>query len=726
MKLKLTFLALWATVLGLHLSLSAQTQSLMNGVTLDKHLVKTLENADVDQDIRVIVTFSDAKIARQGRELLSQYGGAFTGPEFMVLPLQGVYANPSEIYAFTEIDGVLGIWQDRPNQTEMKQAVIVSSVKDTWEDTEFTVLNDGLPVLGRGVGVLVNDSGFDGDDTDLEDGIRIVQNVKGTGTDTWIEDNGPDNDQSGGHGTHCLGIVGGDGSHSNGKIVGVAPKAQLLGYGSNGGLLILDTAGGFEYTARHAKDYNIRVMSNSFGPLSDDITEYEPNHPLNIATKVLADMGIVVVFSAGNDGPEDGTITGNYKTAPWVITVSNGTKAGGLANSSSRGKPDPNGSHPSQRADITVDGVDYLWENRPTVTAPGTQIVSVRATASALQGTSVLADAGADLEPNEVPFYTVLSGTSMACPHVAGIVALMMEANPKLDWRACKAIIQRTAIGSMPGVIHERGTGYVNAHAAVAAAFHGLCAAPEGAAYEQLYGLNADQSFGFDTDAWKTCPLNSEVAERLKVVVPDIGAEAQCGANSPTVLDSAGETPTAAKDILSVAFTNETATTFDVVLTVAEGLDDVVANVPDVLTNYWDVHFTLDKTSSAEGTANTPVNYIISSYKEVTGNQFILTVKSNQSNTRPSTEDEYRDVITGAWTDNTITWTVDKSLMNYKSMPSTPFVTDADRTGPAPNTADMLSSWKAFTYTRPGLTTPDGAGNYDDSAEGDCFKTFAE
>ena len=57
----------------------------------------------------------------------------------------------------------------------------------------------------------------------------------------------------------------------------------------------------------------------------------------NIATKKLADNGVIVVFSAGNSGSGEGTITGNFKKAPWVITVAAGDKTGNLASFSSRG-----------------------------------------------------------------------------------------------------------------------------------------------------------------------------------------------------------------------------------------------------------------------------------------------------------------------------------------------------------------------------------------------------
>jgi serine protease AprX len=278
---------------------------------------------------------------------------------------------------------------------------------------------------------------------------------------TYVE-NVPNTDSTGGHGTHVAGIVGGTGALSNGKHEGVAPGANLIGYGSGAGLFLLDTLGGFDYTLTHQTQYGIRVITNSWGTTSDVATDFDPNDPINVATKRLYDRGVVVVFSAGNSGPNAGTITGNYKKAPWVIAVAAGDKQRGLAGFSSRGRAGVGGT-------VTVDGQTFTWYDQPSVTAPGVKIISTRVVSPV--GVLGTPDDVKLIEPAYIPFYTTLSGTSMAAPHVAGIVALMLEANPQLTPAQVKKIIMDTAT-DMPGYqTFEVGEGYVDAYASVDRAF---------------------------------------------------------------------------------------------------------------------------------------------------------------------------------------------------------------------------------------------------------------
>jgi hypothetical protein len=733
----------------LFFSARAQNFPQVNGVTLGPGVERYKEKWK-DSTV-LILTYKNKESAEEARRLLRQQGVPFEGPAFEELPIQGVKVAGKDVEWLTRLPGAFGIWQNRKLHGDLHQAVIASRVKDAREDHNFISLNRGLPITGRGVGVLINDSGFDGEMTDIESKDsaghprRMVQNVKSAGVGTWVENAGADNaadirdtDQGGGHGSHCMGIVGGDGRYSNGKYKGVAPGSALIGYGSGAGLSILDVNGGFDYALAHAKDYNIRVMSNSFGTTADTtFTSVDMSDPTNIATKMLTERGVVVVFSAGNSGPGNGTITGNYKTAPWVVTVGNGLKTGELASSSSRGRPQGGNSNNNEavQGTMTVNGTNYLWENRPTVTAPGTDIVSVRATAGPVGYTGITTEVS-ELTPQELPYYAILSGTSMACPHVAGITAMMMEANPQLEWRAVKAILQRTAV-PMSEKKYQAGAGYVNAHAAVAAAFYGLCDVPPGSDYNTKYGLASDGSFGFASEAWKTCPLKGEVASRVKLTMPSLtGVQSECSANVP-LTDPTGPSdvnggttppnPPPYFDIKQVTISNETATTFDVTMEVAGSLLLSPPGGPSpTAQHYYDVHFVLDKVSP-EGTAPEPqVAYIVSSWDVAGTKNFRLTVRTGDGTTRPNTNALHYQPISGSWNtaNNTITWTVPKASLNVSKVPASTS-TAGERNGRAAKKGDRLKSWEAYTYERVALLTPDGPGVYNDRAEGQCFKTLS-
>ena len=71
------------------------------------------------------------------------------------------------------------------------------------------------------------------------------------------------------------------------------------------------------------------------------------------------------------------------------------------------------------------------------------------------------------MSANELPYYTTGSGTSFSAPHVAGVIALMLEANPQLTPAQVRDILQRTATPLSGYYIHEVGAGMLNSHAAV-------------------------------------------------------------------------------------------------------------------------------------------------------------------------------------------------------------------------------------------------------------------
>lgn len=425
-------------------------------------LDSALSTAGLNDTFEVIVTFDkDGPLDSTDIDLLGELG--LPGLTMQALPMAAVVATPDQIAALDASPEIRSLWLNEELQYDNALETALTGVDRV--RTDFNLRTDmGLPYSGKGIGVLVNDSGVDGQHPDLRN--NVVQNVLAQANPRsssdllpihWQEDVA-DTDIAGGHGSHVAGIIAGTGSASAGLQEGVAPGADIIGYGSGAGLFILDTLGAFDYALVNQIRYNIRVVANSFGSTGGVGADFDPDDPTNIATKKLTDRGVIVVISAGNSGSGENTITGNFKKAPWIITVANADNNGQLNDSSSRGKPGGGGT-------VTVDGETYTWEDRPTVTAPGTNVISVRAKSDPLSGL------GADPEDGtDAYYYTSKTGTSMSSPHVSGIIALMLEANPRLSWREVKQILQDTAT-NMPGREDwEVGAGYVNAYAAVSTA----------------------------------------------------------------------------------------------------------------------------------------------------------------------------------------------------------------------------------------------------------------
>ncbi len=348
------------------------------------------------------------------------------------------------------LPGLVSVFQDAPLDYKLAE-----SVKFIGADTARQTYS----VSGKGVGVGIIDSGVDATHPDL---THVAKNVKLVGplTDTpaggYLYVDLPNTDTSSGHGSHVASTIGGSGAASAGSARmrrGVAPGATIVGVGSGDGLSILYALQGFDYLMKPEirETYNVRVISNSWGSSG----EFAPYNPISLAAKRAYDAGMVVVFAAGNEGPGANTLN-PYSASPCVISVAAGDKKGYLASFSSRGRSGDANVHPD-------------------VTAPGVSISAARAL-TGLAATTV--------PDTDNPRYSTISGTSMATPHISGVVALLLEANPKLNLDGVLSLFKKTsramyyaepaASGFDPNqvVVKKReewevGYGYVDANAAV-------------------------------------------------------------------------------------------------------------------------------------------------------------------------------------------------------------------------------------------------------------------
>ncbi|HVG19665.1 MAG TPA: S8 family serine peptidase [Blastocatellia bacterium] len=464
-------------IVALALALSVGA-SLSNAATLSPTLQSTLATASDGASVGVIIVSFNTTSGLNSSHIDVLRGLGIT--KGLTLNKLGMVATPAtagQARSLAANPAVRSVWSNDRLYYFMNQARVLAGVDRLRQDRALTLANGGQPVTGAGnFSVVINDSGVDATHGDLSFGTHVIQNVQLlTDTDTLSGftsllalENQPNTDSHVGHGTHCAGIVGGSGDRSSNIYQGVAPGAKLIGCGSGYGLFVLNALGGFEWSLSNQFLYNIRVISNSWGSSGP----FDPNNPINIATKTASDQNIICVFAAGNSGPGKGTYN-PYAKAPWVIGVAAGTKEGGLASFSSRGLP------ASERFGNSDPNDDF---DAPTITAPGTgrefetnaakftsDLVSVRAISNVVANGST---ADTEIPISYLPFYTQISGTSMATPFVAGTVALMLDADSTLTPEQVKSILAATA-SRMPGREDwEVGAGYVNSYAAVDKVFN--------------------------------------------------------------------------------------------------------------------------------------------------------------------------------------------------------------------------------------------------------------
>src|SRR4051794_2862880 len=249
-----------------------------------------------------------------------------------------------------------------------------------------------------------------------------------------------------GHGTHMAGVIAGDGTTTFGAYEGSAPEARLVSVkvaGWDGATDVSTVIAGLQWVVSNRARFGIRVVNLSWGT---DATQGYGVDPLDRAVERAWAAGLVVVVSAGNQGPAAGTIT-KPADDPFVITV---------------GATDTNGTAtdlddtvaPFSSAGPTAGGL-----SKPDVLAPGVSIVSDRAPASTVDTFRPTARFGASMFKG--------SGTSQAAAVVAGVAARMLDVDPTLTNDEIKGVLMATANRRLaaPGA----GAGEIDAAAATTA-----------------------------------------------------------------------------------------------------------------------------------------------------------------------------------------------------------------------------------------------------------------
>ncbi|MGP4082297.1 S8 family serine peptidase [Pseudalkalibacillus sp. R45] len=429
-----------ALIIGLFFAAQSNHQAQASSIEIDDALTNVLSAAGNQFIVEAVITYDTMPSADEIEEL---EGFGLTTKTFKNLPMVAIQGTKLEVDSLLSAGiNALSIFYDKNLEYKLRDSRQLIGAEQVWNDLGYT---------GEGTTVAVIDSGIDATHPDLPLGDKVVQNVKflvgnslfSDGSESLYLENVPNTDTSSGHGTHVAGTIAGNGTSSDGLYTGVAPDAKLVGLGTGEAISVLWALEAFDYVLENQDEYGIDVISNSWGTTG----EYSPNDPINVASKAAYDAGMVVAFAAGNEGPDNDTLN-PYSAAPWVISVAAGTKDKQLADFSSRGIPGDELIHPD-------------------ITAPGVDIVAAKSSTGLVMNLLGTTTDITYIDPAHLPYYTTASGTSMATPHISGVAALMLEANPDLTPDEVFDAMVNTADPMAGYELHEVGAGYVNAYEAV-------------------------------------------------------------------------------------------------------------------------------------------------------------------------------------------------------------------------------------------------------------------
>lgn len=419
--------------------------------------------------VAVIVVYT--KPPTQGQFRAAQQLGAQLNAQLPLVNGAAYTMMPSAIQTLAQNSSVVHI---SANHT-------VNASMDDFTDAAIgmsTVRGMGLGSGNTGIGVAVIDSGINGSVDDLMETkvkSRVVHHEDFTGA-SEKNSSGVLTYDTFGHGTHVAGIIGGNGTDSSGKWIGINYGVNLID------LRVLDGTGtgtdsevisAIQRAVALKSTYNIGIINMSLGR---PIYESYASDPVCQAVEQAWKGGIVVVVAAGNYGRVTVNGSDGYGTItapgndPLVITV------GAMKTMETDPVSDDRIASYSSKGPTTYDYVV-----KPDLVAPGNLVKSLSDPGSAL-ATQYPANcvAGTHSSCN----YFVLSGTSMATPTVSGAAAVLIQQHSKLTPDQIKARLMKTASKSFPtsstatdpvtGITYTSyydlftvGAGYLNLAAAV-------------------------------------------------------------------------------------------------------------------------------------------------------------------------------------------------------------------------------------------------------------------
>jgi len=419
---------------------------------------------DGELTLAIVIDFAwhpEERELAQVREILLNHGwvGEEGGARFFTVgEIDSIIVDKvpqSALMDIYHLQGVVVIEQQ--NVMVPSMAVAAKAIKARSSEN-YTSGADMSGIRGDGVVIAILDSGVDNEHRSLNDfddlnddpdadansyddqkwlaGFDSTDSLNSQTTDGSV-----DPDDTAGHGSHVAGIALGTGDASRNHI-GIAPGAYLVDvkvFTDIGRSNSQYTIAGMNWTinnkntdwGNNASSNGIDIMSMSFGRARSPIGGQDTGDNGSDAEARLVndawDAGIVPVCAMGNDG------------ANYVASPASADRCIAVAASDDHDtviRTDDTVADYSNYGPRQDDGDGDSWDElKPDVIAPGTDISSVQHAASGPIGGTVLADDS----------YTEMSGTSMSTPVVAGLCALILEANPHFEPADVKAALQNNS-----------------------------------------------------------------------------------------------------------------------------------------------------------------------------------------------------------------------------------------------------------------------------------------
>ena len=395
-----------------------------------------------DGRVSVLVDFDHMPMAEDEALLAGAVGFEPTW-RFHHIPIIAGWVAVERLPELLTVEGVVFVTNNGEVRLTLDSAATEHHVDQVWD----------LGFDGSGITVAIIDTGIDPDhlslndfdDDPFTDDPKVVafydaldesQDKPDDGTAEAYDDNG--------HGSHCAGISAGTGEGSEeqyGALYrGMAPGAGLVGVkvlDGGGGGSFEEVMRGMEWTIDHQQEFNIRAASMSLGGVwVIELTQEQEERLTHLANEMVA-HGIALAIAAGNSGAY-GTI-GTPGAARDVITV-------GAT------------EHDRELAIYSSKGPTHEGQIKPNMAAIGSSVWSVQ------NNDQMVGEAT----------YTSMSGTSMATPMVAGIVALLNQANPDLQPLMIRSILESTSeyrwLSHPVRPNNDYGWGFVEADTALAEA----------------------------------------------------------------------------------------------------------------------------------------------------------------------------------------------------------------------------------------------------------------